>query len=103
MDCHEFCALDNSVFTDIGKPDRYMAIQRAYERSRERIDELNKNTLEFVHSNQYLQKNKLMGQKYHNSLDEIVQNFGSYSCYIQMRGTDIEIFNLKPIESETPP
>ena len=41
-----------------------------------------------------------MGQKYHNSLDEIVQNFGSYSCYIQVRGTDIEIYNLKPIESD---
>ena len=100
MDCHEFCALETSIFTDQGKSKEFLKIQRAYEKSRGKIDELNKNTHEFIQSTTYLQKNKLMGQKYHNSLDDIVQNFGSYSCFIQLKGMDIEIYNLKPIESD---
>ena len=64
--------LDESVYSEKNKPPEVVKIENAYLANKRRIDKLDVNVDQFEEVKEYLMSRKIVGQKYHNSLDQIV-------------------------------
>ena len=72
----------------------------SYDRAKAIIDEQATNFEEYIDIRSYLSKNKIDAFKYNYALDSVVQNFGTFECFIELSKDYkyIKITNRKPNE-----